>query len=277
MPKLTKNQVIRGTSDQVQWWLDKRLDKFRELSHETMSINPFMAPVIMALHSHIAFADLAELLLGGHFMTGHATGFGKLIDEKILPKLFGSRKLDAAFRKVPPYDLPVFSEVDHLIVTEKGDPIYLSLKASRWTIQLTMAEKMNTAFTRLVTLRSAGSIRFSKIVVGVFYGTREALTDKFSIIRGICSGAKHDVTDITDHVEVVAGKEFWSWINGGEDDTQDWIMQGVIDAVAASKSKLLAAKGLLESYKQTFGDTFARFVAADGAIDWAGILHSING
>ena len=253
------------------------MDKFRELSHETMSINPFMAPVIMALHSHIAFADLAELLLGGHFMTGHATGFGKLIDEKILPKLFGSRKLDAAFRKIPPYDLPVFSEVDHLIVTGTGDPIYLSLKASRWTIQLTMAEKMNAAFTRLVTLRSAGSIRFSKIVVGVFYGTQEALTDKFSIIRGICSGAKHDVTDITEHVEVVAGKEFWSWINGGEDETQDWIMQGVLDAVTASKSKLLAAKGLLESYKQTFENTFTRFVAADGAIDWVGILHGING
>ena len=50
-------------------------------------------------------------------------------------------------------------------------------------------------------------------MVGVIYGNQASLTDKFDIIRGICSGAEHDVTDITEHVEVVAGKEFWAWIN----------------------------------------------------------------
>jgi hypothetical protein len=277
MPTLTKDQVIQGTSREVQWWLDNRLNKFRDLSHETMSINPFMAPVIMALHSQLAFTELAELLLGGHFMTGHATGFGKLIDEKILPKLFGSRKLDAAFRRTPPYEMSVFSEIDHMIGVANDEPVYLSLKASRWTIQLTMAEKMNTAFTKLIRMRGDGTIKFKKIVVGVFYGTQEALTDKFSIIRGICSGAQHDVTDITEHVEVVAGKQFWAWINGGQQDTQDWIMQGVLDAVTASRAKLTTAKGLLEEYKRTFGDSFSQYVDGEGKIDWFGILHSING
>lgn len=79
---------------------------------------------------------------------------------------------------------------------------------------------MNSAFAKLVALRASGAVKFERIVVGVIYGTQGLLTDKFSIIRGICSGAEHDVTDIQDHVEVVAGRKFWAWVNEGEDETQ---------------------------------------------------------
>jgi hypothetical protein len=88
LAKLNRKQVIDGTAIEVRWWLKNRLEKFKELSHESMAINPFMAPALMALHGHESFEDLAELLLGGHFMTGHSTGFGKLIDEKLLPNVF---------------------------------------------------------------------------------------------------------------------------------------------------------------------------------------------
>ena len=46
--------------------------------HGTMEVNPFMAPLIAALHGHVDFTEVAEFLIGGHFAIGHATGFGKL-------------------------------------------------------------------------------------------------------------------------------------------------------------------------------------------------------
>ena len=117
-------------------------------------------------HSQATFSELADLLLAGHFMAGHATGFGKLIDEKLLPNLFGTTKLDKAFRKKRPFNQPVFTEIDHIINPGTADAVFLSLKSSRWTIQLTMAEKMNGAFKQLIDKRTAGEIAFRKIVVG---------------------------------------------------------------------------------------------------------------
>ena len=55
-----------------------------------MEVNPFMAPLIAALHGHVDFTEVAEFLIGGHFAIGHATGFGKLVDEKITSRSSGA-------------------------------------------------------------------------------------------------------------------------------------------------------------------------------------------
>lgn len=278
MPTLTQAQVVQTTAGEVRWWINERLNKFRQLDHDTMAINPFMAPVLMALHSHMTFGELGELLLDGHFMGGHATGFGKLVDEKLMAKLFGSTKLTGPFRaKNPPYNEPHFSDVDHVIGVGRPDQILMSIKASRWTIQLGQAQSINHAFTNLLRMRAAGETNFSKIIVGVFYGKLEDLTDKFDIIRGICSGARHHVTDIRDQVEVVAGREFWAMMNGGELATQQWIMEGVLAGVSAAAPELKDAKKLLEGYKSSFEDMLKHHVGTGGAIDWIGLLKEING
>lgn len=267
--------MINGTANEVRWWLKNRLAKFKELSHESMAINPFMAPALMALHSHESFEDLAELLLGGHFMTGHSTGFGKLIDEKLLPNVFGTQKLDKAFRCTPPYNSHLFDEVDHLVGTGEGME-YLSLKSSRWTIQLTMATQLNSAFAKLIEQRTAHALKFNRIVVGVIYGKAKDMTDKYRIIRGICTGAEHDVTDIKDHVDVLTGRELWTWINGGETATQDWILDGILQAIQDAKPNLLEAKRHLAEYKTQFSRNFINHIK-DGEIDWHGIVKEING
>lgn len=272
---LSRSQVVDGTAEVVRWWLSTRLTKFKDLSHESMAINPFMAPVLMALHSHQDFDELAELLLGGHFMSGHSTGFGKLIDEKLLPTVFGTRKLDKEFRRTSPYDLSLFDEVDH-VVGSGDEAEFLSLKSSRWTIQLSMAMRLNAAFTKLVELRAAGQVQFRRIVVGVIYGKPETMTDKYSIIRGICSGATHDVTDIQEHVEVVAGRGLWTWLNGGEAATQDWIVDGILEAIQKSKTDLVEANTHLAAYKAKFAENFRHHVS-DGRIDWHAIVREING
>ena len=188
IPPLDRETVVLKVAGLVKWWISERIKKFSELGHGSMTVNPFMAPVVIALHSHIDFTALANMLIDGHFMLGHATGFGKLIDEKILPRVFRTTKLDKAFRRSKPYDHAAFSEIDHLVITASGGISYLSLKQSRWTIQLTMAKEMNASFKILLDKRDAGEIPgFDKIVVGVIYGTNETLTDKFSIIRGICT------------------------------------------------------------------------------------------
>ena len=104
-----------------------------------MSVNPFMAPLVMGMHGFDGFAETASFMMGGHLATGHATGFGKLVDEKILPNVFGTVKLSAAFRSAhKPYQMSVFDEIDHIVTGPGGKANLLCLKAGRWTIQLTM-------------------------------------------------------------------------------------------------------------------------------------------
>ncbi|MGL6097034.1 MAG: restriction endonuclease, partial [Fimbriiglobus sp.] len=71
----------------------------------------------------------------------------------------------------------------------RDDQVLIAVKASRWTIQLGQAQSINTSFANLLRLRDQGPVKFSKIVVGVYYGKLMDLTDKYDIIRGICSGA----------------------------------------------------------------------------------------
>lgn len=276
MAKLTRDQVVRGISTEVQWWLAERLKKFSELRHETMAVNPFMAPLLFGLHSHSSFEELAEFLLGAHFMQGHATGFGKLVDEKILPRVFGTTKLDKAFRRTKPYDLSTFDEVDQ-IVKVGGQVTYLSLKASRWTIQLTMAVQLNAAFAELVKMRkTVPGVKFDKIVVGVIYGTEDGLTDKFRLIRGISRGAEHNVIDLQADVDVKAGRNLWTWLNEGETATQDWMMDGVLDAIEKKKANLLEASKLVANLKADYASQFKDQIK-NGKIDWHAILTLING
>lgn len=274
---LQKQEVIDGMSKLTRWWLLQRLEKLRSLGHETMAINPFMAPLVVGLHSHSSFDELAELLLDNHFMVGHATGFGKLVDEKILPAIFKTTKLDAAYRRTAPFNLSVFSEIDH-IVQRGGERYLLSLKASRWTIQLTMAMQLNRSFKELIELRQTRpDVKFTKIVVGVIYGTADTLTDKFSIIRGILRRTQHDVHDIASEVEVVTGRELWAWLNEGESQTQDWMMDGILDCLQKEALHLKEAEQLREKYKSAFTKQFDKYIDPTGKIDWHAILASING
>jgi hypothetical protein len=275
VPNLSRDEVMVGTATEVRWWLKNRLAKFSELSHETMAINPFMAPVLMALHSHSNMDELAELLLGGHFMTGHSTGFGKLIDEKILPNVFKTTKLNKAFRFEHPYNSSLFDEIDHLVYND--DQVdYLSLKSSRWTIQLTMATGLNATFHKLIEKREEGEIEFGRIVVGVIYGQEADMTDKYRIIRGINTGANHSVFDIQQHVEVVTGRNLWTWLNGGESDTQEWIVDGILKAIRDARPDLLQAKKHLQAYKDNFASSFNKYISDDG-IDWHAIVREVNG
>ena len=261
--------------------MGERQKKLAELRHETMSVNPFLLPLIFGIHQFQNFDELAEFLVAAHLSTGYATGFGKLIDEKILPQVFGTTKLDKATRRSHPLSMSVFDEIDHIIAPAQGKPAkLLSLKAGRWTIQLTMAVQLNKAFKELLELRDSkklGKFTFDEIAVGVFYGTKETLTDKYDILRGINRGANHDVTDHTKHVHVYAGREFWAWLNGGEQQTQEWVLEGILLGFTAAEKSMGAFADLLAGFRKEFSQQFQPFVRPDHTIDWQAIIRKING
>jgi hypothetical protein len=214
------------------------------------------------------------LLLAGHLMTGYTTSFGKLIDEKILPNVFKTKKLNKSFRREnEPFREACFDEIDHLVEHPNVGPVLLSLKASRWSIQLTMAVQINKSFHEILTRYPD---RFREIVVGVFYGTRAGLTDKYDILRGINRGEAHDVIDIQGQVGVLAGKEFWAWLNGGEPNTQYWVLDGILDGLKTANSSEQYRK-LLTSYETAFNRKYECHVDQDGSINWHGLLTDING
>lgn len=239
-----------------------------------MAINPFMAPAVAGIHGLSSIEDLIQLYVSAHLMTGHATGFGKLVDEKILPRVFGSSKLDASYRRShPPYSASRYNEIDHVITLPGSElPSLLSLKASRWTIQLTMAVQLNAAFNEI--LETEGD-RYDDITVGVYYGRRETLTDKYDILRGINRGAKHDVHDLTARVSVLAGVDFWAWLNGGERLTQQWVLKGITEAVRSSQVVELS-KNLIRAFERKIADNMRDF-RRDDDVAWEAFLTSING
>jgi len=276
-----KATVVTGVSTQIVWWMGERKKKLAKLRHETMSVNPFLLPLILGMHQFKTFDELVDFLVAAHLSTGYATGFGKLMDEKILPKVFGTTKLDKAARRNATLKMAVFNEIDHIIKPANGGPCkLLSLKAGRWTIQLTMAVQLNRVFGELLKHRDSqilGDYTFDEIAVGVFYGTKETLTDKYDILRGINRGANHDVQDLTKHVNVYAGREFWAWLNGGEEKTHEWVLEGILHGFSTAEKSMGSLGDLLDGFRKEFSQQFQSFVRPDHTVDWHAIIRKING
>ncbi len=274
MTIVSRESVVAKVSKEVVWWINNRMNKLRGERHDTMSLNPFLAPILYNLHNAGDFAELGTLLLAGHSMTGHSTGFGKLTDERLLPNVFGTQKLTGAYRsKNPPFAASYFNEIDHVVAHLSPKPILLSLKTSRWTIQLTAAMELNAAFVKIIEKHID---QFEQIVVGVSIGSAAELSDKYDILRGINRGKNHDVVDIQQHVHVLAGRSFWAWINAGEQATQDWILEGILAGLHESNCR---EEGhlLLASFAKAFNRSYDKFKKDDGTIDWYALLTSING
>lgn len=271
---LNKAQIVEGVKTQVTWWIKQRTDKILASEHETMEINPFLAPLICALHGIDNVHELAEFVIGGHFYIGHGTGFGKLIDEKILPNAFGTLKLSARNRLDGGFAHHAFDNIDQ-IVTRPDGKYLLSQKAGKWTIQLGQAIELNRSFKTLIDMRADGVIDFKKIIVGTFYGSAANLTDKYRILRGITTGAAHDVVDITSDVEVLAGKEFWAWL-GGDVDTQAWIMEGITEAIKEAKQAAEKSEKATEEIEQAFANRFSSIKDIDSGENWIDLLNTIN-
>ena len=207
---------------------------------------------------------------------GHNTGFGKLFDEKLLPRVFDTRKLDKRFREsTPPYSQSAFNDIDHVVPRDGYDDL-VSLKSSRWTINLGGAKDLNRSFEQIRQhhMRPYPG-RYGEIAVGVLYG-RE-LTDKYQVLRGETERQRrlHDVTDLTDTVQVYSGREFWSWLNDGQSDTQDWIMDGLLLAVEEFKGTS-AQKALM--FDLVRNSENLRVLGADGNnFEWHKMLKHVNG
>jgi hypothetical protein len=273
-----RNEVVSSTAHVTNWWLTNRAKKFGHDQKDTMNVNPFMLPLIAALHGAEDVESLGELLLGGHLMAGHSTGFGKLVDEKLLPTVFGTSKLDAKFRaSTPPFSQAAFNDIDHVVHRDGYDEL-LSLKASPWTLNLSVACDLNKSFEQIRDHHiEPNPGKYGQIVMGVIYGTAGTLTDKYQILRGETERQrkKHKVSDVTDKVSVLAGRDFWSWLNEGQADTQDWILEGVLEAARAfgsSESQREVVKSLVLNNK-----SLAKLGTGPADLNWSAFLTSING
>lgn len=271
---LTQNEVISNTKYWTKWWIQQRRKKLEDQLNETMSVNPFLMPFLFDYHDLQNFEDLADLVIASHLMTGHNTGFGKLIDEKILPNVFGTTKLDKSFRRsTSPFEESCFDEIDHIVNRSDGSRELLSLKAGKWTIQLTMAVQLNVAFNEIL---SDYSTTGDRIIVGVFYGKKEDLTDKYDILRGINRGANHNVIDLTDKVDVYSGREFWSWLSGGSENAQEWVLEGILSALNEEKIHE-TAKELLSKFREGVVEKYEEDIREGDTLNWLKLLKKING
>lgn len=276
----SKKEIIDNVSEQISWWIGERVKKFKALGHDSMSINPMLAPLIYKMHRFREFPELAEFLINAHLATGYATGFGKLVDEKILPKVFGTTKLNKKFREKYPFSLAAFDEIDHILISDSGGAAkLLSVKASKWTIQLSMAVQLNHAFSELNQLQvenKLGDFKFESIELCVYYGNQKDLTDKFDIARGINRGANHDVKDVSSIVQIKAGKDFWAFINKGEEKTQEWVLEGINVGLEKSDHAVNGLKLLIEDYKKSFASELDSCVEEGSQVDWVKLITRVN-
>lgn len=271
---MEEKQVIEKVCHLTRWWISQRAAKIDQVEHGSMEVNPFLAPLICALHGLKDARELATFVTAGHFYIGHGTGFGKLIDEKILPQAFGTAKLDKAFRLANGLTDPAFDDIDHIVT--KSDGVYLlSQKASKWTIQLGQAMGLNRSFKALIDMRDRGDTDFKKIVVGVFYGNNDELTDKYRVLRGITTGAAHDVIDISSEVEVYAGRSFWAWL-AGDARAQEWVMKGIYQAINAAGSEESESQEATEEIKRDLTGMLSQVGKIDDEEGWVAFINAIN-
>ena len=76
---------------------------------------------------------------------------------------------------------------------------------------------------------------------------------------------------------VHAGRRFWSWINYGEDQTQDWMMTAILEAVDEFQAENPDIDELGARFRRAFVENYGQHITAAGDIDWTGILDEING
>lgn len=274
----SRKEVVEGTRRVGEWWLENRQAKLHGSARETINVNPFLLPMVMAYHGLDNVEEIGELLLASHLISGHSTGLGKLMDEKLLPHVFGTQKFDKKFRSsTPPYSQAAFNDIDHAVYRD-GYIDLLSVKASPWTINLGGAKDLNASFADIRTYYmnpNPGS--YGEIAVGVLYGDKSGLTDKYTILRGSdeVKNSKHQVVDVSDSVNVYAGKEFWSWLNFGVGETQEWVLEGIVQAAASVTDRdeqKAAIRGLIRS-----SEAFRGLSLDDGSPDWRAVLKRING
>lgn len=268
----TRTEVVEGTATETALFLARRLRKLRTHISGVLNINPFLLCALKDFHRITDQQSLAEFMLIWHLGAGHSTSFGKMVDERILPNVFRTVRLDSTFRHQPPYNTAPFDVIDHLVHRNDGE-FLLSLKASSWSIQYGMAMDLYRNFLEL----GAGDLRSSGIVVGVFYGHKALLTDKYRIVRGDNVRRQNDLQRL-DYVDVKAGEVFWSWLNNDETATQDWILEGIEQGSAGfsrANTDMDAVVG--GAATQLVGELRAKYgLPADGKIDWRFLLHAVN-
>ncbi|GAB3005194.1 hypothetical protein GCM10027284_23720 [Cyclobacterium sediminis] len=268
----SKNEIITGVKELTDWWIVQRKKKLENTLSDTMSMNPFLVPFLYEYHNLKNLGEFVDLILSSHLMIGHNTGFGKLVDEKILPQVFGTTKLDRKFRlENPPLENSSFNEIDHLVPRDDGKFDLLSLKAGRWTIQLSMAIQLNRSFADILKFYGA---TYNNIVVGVYYGDKAGLTDKYEILRGINRGAKHHVEDLKKNVNVLTGNDFWSWL-GKDENTQSYVLEGITTSLQELNIRK-KNQNLLNKYKEHVLSKFKNILDKEDPSKWQDLLRKIN-
>jgi hypothetical protein len=264
--------IEAGTAKEISLFLARRLRKLRTHISGVLNVNPFLMCALEDFHQIRNQTSLAQFMLNWHLGGGHATSFGKMVDERLLPGVFGTTRLDSTFRDTPPFNEEPFDDIDHLVIRTDGE-YRLSLKASSWTIQYGQAMGLYRNFEALGARGLAGS----GVVVGVFYGHKGLLTDKYRIVRGE-NVRRSEVLKPLDFVQVKAGAEFWTWLNDDEAGTQDWVIEGIKRGVREFSSNNPTMADVVGGATQLLvTELRAKYnLAEDDSIDWIALLHAIN-
>ncbi|MCE3006763.1 MAG: restriction endonuclease [Bacteroidetes bacterium] len=272
--KKNKEEVVNKVAIEIEALLIRRIRKLEKEISSFLNINPFLMSALRDIHELKNLDDLANFLFISHMASGHATSFGKTIDEKILPNVFGTIKLDSVQRRKRKMNSSAYNEIDHIVNPHSDtDWCLLSVKAGPWTIQDASAHSLYSAFKQIGDFNLYGK----EIVVGVFYGNESSLTNKYEILRGINPRQQSQFV-VLDYVRVLAGKDFWSWLNGGEERTQEWVLEGT----QVGSSKVLSSnedvakivRNAPERLKYELQEKYD--LDFDSEIDWLKILFAIN-
>lgn len=273
MSRIHQDQVTQSVRSLVQEFLQRRLHKIGEDISAYLNVNPFLLSALRDFHHFRTVRDLADFLFISHMASGHATGFGKLIDEKVLPQVFGTIKLSARHREENNLTAAAFDEIDHIVFpNDRKNRCLLSLKASAWTIQNAQAHSLYHSFKQIGDFKLYGK----EIVVGVFYGNKSLLTNKYDILRGV-NPRQQDQFVTLKHVRVLAGEEFWAWLNDGEKATQQWVLEGTrlaSEAVFHQGEHVATVGGGPERLAQELATKYG--LEPDAPIDWQRLLAAVN-
>lgn len=180
-------------------FVERRFNKMRALqSVEDYQLNIFLLLMMAPAYNINSPYDLAEHLQTGEMPHGDSTGFGKFVENHILP-IFGVEEVPEKRRDQPRATRDLFSPIDAQMTIENTF-YYTTWKAGPWTMNQSHANEMISSFP--IIHEQTGS----DIILGVFYGRYEQLNNKPALVRRGTGGYFH----------TLVGKDLWEFITGYE-------------------------------------------------------------
>lgn len=252
--RISDDQLSQKVSELVETFHARRLAKLRELSLSTalQKKNPYMYRAIAGDDPR----GLAELILEASITSSDETSWGNDFFEELA--IFVAQQAYADDPSVYCVKAEA-SGTDLVIHTSPKSRIYVAVKSGKSVFNSSSRQKQADHFSQLRARLPGVDVR---TVVGYAYTSKRPVTE--AAVGGV---------QAHNYFEEFAGREFWKFISGGEDDGDDTLYLRIMNAIASGDGDLQGFRIELNKVVNDWAaELLEKFGDNEGRFNWGKLL-----